>query len=81
MDMEVVMPEMSEVLKSALSLNAEDRAAIAERLLASLEDLDEQEAERLWAEEASRRRQELPAGRAGVVEASDVAKRAERLFR
>ena len=75
------MPEMSEVLKNALSLSAEERAAIAERLLASLDDLDEQEAERLWAEEASRRRQELHAGRASGIEASEVAKKAERLFR
>jgi hypothetical protein len=75
------MADLAEVLKSALSLNADDRAAVAERLLASLDDLEEKEAERLWTEEAVRRRQEFRAGRAVAVEAHDVAKKAERLFR
>ena len=48
------MPDLVEVLRSALSLNLDDRAALAERLLASLDELDEEEAERLWAEEAQR---------------------------
>jgi hypothetical protein len=75
------MPDLSEVLKSALSLNLDDRAALAERLLASLDDLDEEEAERVWAEEAQRRLQEYQAGRAESVQAQDVANKAERLFR
>jgi len=75
------MADLAEVLKSALSLNAEDRAAVAEKLLASLDDVDEEEADRLWAQEATRRREELQAGRARAVEAQDVAKNAERLFR
>ena len=72
------MADLAEVLKNALSLNVNDRAALAERLLASLDDLDEEEAERLWAEEAQRRLEEY---RAGVAGSPDVAKKAERLFR
>jgi putative addiction module component (TIGR02574 family) len=75
------MPDLGEVLKSALSLNLDDRAALAERLLASLDELDDEEAERLWADEAQRRLGEYRAGRAGAVEAQDVAKKAERLLR
>lgn len=75
------MADAAEVLKSALSLNADERAAVAEQLLASLDDLDEKEADRLWAAEAVRRREEVLAGRAGVVDARDVAKKVERLFR
>ena len=75
------MPDLAEVLKSALSLNVDDRAAVAERLLASLDELDEEEAERLWAEEAQRRLEEYRAGRARAAEAQDVAKKAEILFR
>ncbi len=75
------MPDLSEVLKSALSLKLDDRAALAEKLLASLDDLGEEEAERLWAQEAQRRLDEYHAGRAGTVEAQDVAKKAHRLFR
>jgi len=72
---------LAEVLKSALSLKVDDRAALAERLLASLDELDEEEAERLWAEEAQRRLEEYRAGRARAAEAQDVAKKAEILFR
>ena len=75
------MPDLAEVLKSALSLNVDDRAAVAEKLLASLDDLDEEEADRLWAKEAQRRLEEYRAGRAGASEAQDIAKKAERLFR
>jgi hypothetical protein len=75
------MPDIAEVLKSALSLNADDRAAVADKLLASLDDLDEEESDRLWGEEAARRLNGHRAGRAGAVEAQDVAKKAERLFR
>jgi putative addiction module component (TIGR02574 family) len=78
---EVNMPDLAEVLKSALCLNVDDRAALAERLLASLDELDEAEAERLWAEEAQRRLQDYRAGRIGAAEAEAVAKKAERLFR
>jgi hypothetical protein len=75
------MADAAEVLKTALSLNAEDRATVAEKLLASLDDLGEEEANRLWAEVAARRREEFRAGRAAVVAADEVAMKAERLFR
>ena len=75
------MPNPTEVLKSALSLPVDDRAALAEKLLASLDDLDEQEAERLWAKEAQRRLEEYRGGRAVAVDANEVAKKAERHFR
>jgi putative addiction module component (TIGR02574 family) len=81
MDGEVDMPDLAEVLRSALSLSVDDRAAVAERLLASLDELDEEEAERLWAQEAQRRLQEYRAGRAGAAEVQDIEKKAERLFR
>ncbi len=61
------MADLTEVLKNALSLNVNDRAALAERLLASLDELDEEEAERLWTQEAQRRLEEYRAGRAGVA--------------
>ncbi len=75
------MADLAELLKNALSLDVDDRAALAERLLASLDDLDEQEAERLWAQEAQRRLQEYRAGRAGSTDAQEVARKAQKLFR
>jgi len=75
------LSDPKEVFKNALSLDVHDRAALAQRLLASLEELSEEEADRLWAEEAQRRLQEYRAGRATAVRAEDVVKKAERLFR
>jgi len=81
MDREVKMPNLTEVLRTVLSLDACDRAALAERLLASLEELSDEEADRLWAEEAQRRLEEYRAGRAKAAPAEEVHQRAEKLFR
>ena len=74
------MANLGEILKSALSLKVRDRATLAEKLLASLEEITEEEAEQLWAEEAERRLKEYRAGRAEAVPADEVHKKAERLF-
>lgn len=71
------MSNLPDVLKAALSLEVRDRAALAERLLASLEHLPEEEVERLWAEEAQRRLEEYRTGRAQAVQAEDVHKKAK----
>ena len=75
------MPELDEVLRAALGLDVQDRARLAETLLASLEALSEEEAERLWADEAARRLKEYRAGRISSTSAEDVARRALSLLR
>ena len=75
------MSNLTEVLKKALSLDVRERATLADRLLASLEELREEEAERLWAEEAQRRLEEYRTGRAKAVPAEQVHEKAEELFR
>jgi putative addiction module component (TIGR02574 family) len=75
------MPDLDELLRTALSLDVQDRARLAEKLLASLDALSEEEAGRLWADEAERRLRDYQAGRSGAVSAGDVAQRVQRLFR
>ncbi len=75
------MPDAGAVLESALSLSVEERAEIAEKLLASLDDVNEQEAEQLWAAEAQRRLDGHRAGRDRTVSAAEVADKARRLFK
>ncbi len=75
------MAGLEEVLRKALALDIQDRARLAERLLASLDELSEDEAEHLWAEEAERRLKEYRAGRAKAVSAEEVHRRAQRLLR
>jgi len=75
------MANQADVFQSALSLDVRNRAALAQMLLDSLDELTEEEAERLWAGEAQRRLEEYRAGRASAVPAPEVAEKAERLFR
>ncbi len=75
------MKKMMDILRTALDLDVRDRAALAERLLASLDDLTEEEAEALWTVEAARRLEEIRTGRARAVPAEDVHEKAERLLR
>ena len=68
--------------KSAISgLSEQERVELAAWVLKSLDELDEEEAERLWNEEAQRRLEEYRASRAGAVSAEDVAKKAADLLR
>jgi hypothetical protein len=46
---------IEEIEAEALKLDPKARARLAEKLLESLEQLSEEENDRLWAEEASRR--------------------------
>jgi putative addiction module component (TIGR02574 family) len=79
--LEAKMPNISVVLKNAMNLSIQDRAALAEKLLASLEQLSEKEAERLWADEAQRRLTEYRAGRSNAVPASETRRKVEKLFK
>ncbi|HEX5604247.1 MAG TPA: addiction module protein [Pyrinomonadaceae bacterium] len=63
-----------QVESEALRLKPEARAELAEKLLRSLEELSEEEIQRLWAEEAVRRDAELDAGKASMRDAEDVFK-------
>ena len=58
----------------ALKLNPQARAELAEKLLKSLEDLSEEDIERLWAEEAVRRDADLDSGAASMRDSEDVFK-------
>jgi putative addiction module component (TIGR02574 family) len=63
--------------ETAVLLPAKDRAYLAERLLASLEDSD---IEQQWGDEAKRRRNEIRSGRVKPVSAAEVYRRIERLL-
>ena len=63
---------LEDLALEALRLNLESRAALAKRLLDSLDDLAPEEYERLWVEEASRRYRQLKAGTARSVPSEEV---------
>lgn len=74
------MPIVEDVLNTVLRLPVADRAVLAERLLASLDDLDEDESDLLWGEEAERRLAGLRKGAARARPAEEVYARAQRLL-
>ncbi len=74
------MSPVDELTPVALSLPVEERALLVERLLASLDDLDETESDRLWGEEALRRLVAHRNGWARARSAEEVYASAERLL-
>ena len=67
--------------KAALSLPADERAALAEKLLLSLDEPSETELERTWVSEAVRRARELDRGDVQAIPAEDVRRKARSLLR
>jgi hypothetical protein len=63
------MTDMKTIEAKAMSLPPELRAILAQRLLASLDELDEQENERIWLEEAEQRYQ---GHRSGLISSRDA---------
>jgi len=68
---------LEDIASEALQMSIESRAALAKRLLDSLDELAPDEYEQLWVEEASRRYEQLKAGKAGSVASEDVFARLE----
>jgi putative addiction module component (TIGR02574 family) len=64
-----------EILQEALALSAEDRAAVAGSLIASLDDAADEDAEAQWSAEIARRIAEADAGSVQPVPWSEVRQR------
>ena len=68
---------LKSISETVAKLPAKDRAFLAERLLASLEEID---LEKEWTSEAIRRRDEVRAGKVKTIPAGEVYRRIERLL-
>jgi hypothetical protein len=64
--------KLEEIASEALQMSVESRAALAKRLLESLDELAPAEYERMWVEEAGRRYQQLKAGTASSIASEEV---------
>ncbi|HEY0157460.1 MAG TPA: addiction module protein [Thermoanaerobaculia bacterium] len=63
---------LEEITSEVLQMSVESRAALAKRLLDSLDELTPEENERLWVEEAARRYRQLKDGTATSVPSEEV---------
>jgi putative addiction module component (TIGR02574 family) len=65
----------------ALKLSRRERARLAQRLISSLDQQVDGDAEKLWVEEAERRLDELKSGKVAGIPADKVIKRARSALR
>jgi putative addiction module component (TIGR02574 family) len=72
---------LPQIENEAMALPLQDRAALAQRLLLSLEEVSESEFEQLWADESVRRVADFDAGKSMSVSGEEVAKKARALLR
>ena len=72
---------LAQIESEIFSLPVQDRAALVQRLLLSLEEASESEFEHLWAEESARRVAEFDAGKTQAISGVEVAKKARALLR
>jgi len=68
--------DIHELESELLELEPSSRAALARTLLGSLEDLSDDEYERLWADEAEARYADFLAGRTTAIDGDEVFARA-----
>ena len=71
----------SVIAKEALHLPVKERAKLAQRLLESLDDLTEAEADKLWVAEAERRARELDEGTVKPISAEELDRRVRAQFK
>ncbi len=64
--------KMQEIEEQALQLPADERAFLAERLISSLDEEEDPEAERRWVEEAERRYRDYRKGKVVARPAESV---------
>ncbi len=64
--------KIKDISSEALELPVAARAQLAKQLLDSLDDISEEENNKLWAEEAERRYDEYKAGKIKAIPAEEV---------
>ncbi len=70
-----------ELEEAVLGLPTHERAALAQRLLLSLDDPSEEELSQIWLSEAAQRARDLDCGNARPVPAEEVRRKARALLR
>lgn len=73
--------KLEQIENEALRLSEEERAALAQKLLLSLESLSEREIADDWLMEVQRRARELDDGTVQPVPAEEVRRKAQALLR
>jgi len=71
-----ITPQASEVLQKALALSVQDRGALIDRLIQSIDDIPAEDGvEEAWASEIKLRVEEIRSGKAQMISAEEVRRR------
>jgi putative addiction module component (TIGR02574 family) len=73
-------PELDDLLKKAMSLPPEGRAALASSLLESLDQTVDEDAEAVWRQEIARRMDEVQSGKVKTISWQDVQRKGRTLL-
>jgi len=66
---------VEQIAEEALALPSEARVLLADRLVESLDSVEDEKIHRLWAAEALRRRDEVRSGRVKTISSNEALKR------
>ena len=72
---------VEDLVQRARALSLQDRARLAEELLASLDEESDSEAEAAWEQEIGRRVEDIKAGRAILIPAEQVFAETARIYK
>jgi putative addiction module component (TIGR02574 family) len=73
--------DFEEILRAALLLSPNERAMLADHLLASLDSPNQKEIDAAWAEEAERRMREIDEGKAELIDGDTVMRELRTRFK
>jgi putative addiction module component (TIGR02574 family) len=72
---------VEDLVQRARALSPQDRARLAEELLASLDEESDSDAEAAWEQEIGRRVEDIKAGRAQLIPAEQVFAETARIYK
>ena len=72
---------VEDLVQRARALSPQDRARLAEELLASLDEESDLDAEAAWEQEVGRRVEEIKSGRAKLIPAEQVFAETARIYK
>lgn len=76
-----MITDLKKIEDSALEMSVKDRAALAKKLIESLDSLVEDDVDQAWDDEVKRRKAELKSGKVKAISGAEVHKAAREILK